>query len=317
MEERKQVIVVLTNEGINSYIGGLGTYIQEIRKRLSYSNQFIIHFYEIPFDQGYLEDTSYDSRLAHLIGAADIVHANDYYTGYVALLRLSRAKLITAIHLLNNWWYPYYWRTDDFWLTHEHKRHMEKTVLSKSHRLIAVSNFIKEELQLLGVVRDKIDVIHNGAGDSFFLHPHKEERNNEIILGICGRLVKQKGSEMIPRLAAQLNTLSFPWRLEIIGDGPYRPLIEETINMLELKDHCHLLGWQDNHELPGIYTRWDVTLSLTHYEPFGIAPLESLATGTPIFGSIVCGMREYCVEGVNSLASTTTSVQGLVDRLAS
>jgi glycosyltransferase involved in cell wall biosynthesis len=187
-------ILVLTSEGLQTHTGGLGTYINELNNRFRDFQDARITFFEIPTRGEYLFDPTFDRGLARLITNADIIHANDYFTGYAALLRRGKSKLVTTIHMLHQ---RFTYSLDDFFLSQSQIQLLENQVVSCSDLLIAVSHHVANELASLPVRLPKLVVIHNAAGENFFAAV-APERGKELRLGIFTRLVPQKGIMEIP-----------------------------------------------------------------------------------------------------------------------
>jgi len=89
-------------------------------------------------------------------------------------------------------------------------------------------------------------------------------------------------------------------RLVIVGDGPDRGVVEERAAALGVTAHVELLGKRADfvEEL----RRADAFLLPSEVESFGVAALEALSTGVPVFGYRVGGLPEVVVEGVGRLA---------------
>jgi glycosyltransferase involved in cell wall biosynthesis len=62
-----------------------------------------------------------------------------------------------------------------------------------------------------------------------------------------------------------------------------------------------LLGAVDRAEAPALLRSADVAVCLPWYEPFGIVPLEAMASGVPVVGTAVGGLLDTVVPGVTGL----------------
>lgn len=304
-------ILVLTTEGLQTHTGGLGTYIRELSNRFRDFQDARIEFFEIPLRGEYLVDPTFDRELARLIANADIIHANDYFTGYAALLRRGKSKLVTTIHMLHQ---RFTYSLDDFLLSQSQIQFFENQVVNCSDLLIAVSHHVAIELASLPVRLPKLVVIHNAAGENFFAAV-APARGKELRLGIFTRLVPQKGIMEIPKFLKAMASFPVPWSLEIAGDGAGRNMLEKAIRMEGLNRNCRIHGWRKHEDLPNLCAGVDYCLSFSKYEPFGISYLEALATGTPIVGSIIGGMREYCQSMVNCFDVPDQQPQKFVEAL--
>lgn len=117
--------------------------------------------------------------------------------------------------------------------------------------------------------------------------------NNEHIEMLCiGGLVKWKNYEIVIRALCFLDK---KFRLSIIGDGPERAKLQETVRELKLQERVRFLGYIDNaHEH---YHRYDLFLHPSTNESFGIVVLEALLSRTPVIVSERCATVEIIDNG--------------------
>src|SRR5690606_34431300 len=62
-------------------------------------------------------------------------------------------------------------------------------------------------------------------------------------------------------------------------------------------DHIHFAGRQDRDQLKYYYSAADIFITTPLYEPFGITPIEAMASGVPVIGSCVGGIKYTVVDG--------------------
>jgi alpha-1,6-mannosyltransferase len=115
-----------------------------------------------------------------------------------------------------------------------------------------------------------------------------------VLLLYVGRLVPEKNLELL------LDTLSVlrqqrqrDWRLMVVGDGIGRDqFLSKSAH--RLPDCVTWLGHvRDRNELAHIYANCDVFLHPNPREPFGIAPLEAMASGLPLVAPNRGGVLSY------------------------
>jgi len=141
---------------------------------------------------------------------------------------------------------------------------------------------------------------------------HRTERTVLFI----GRLSPVKGLEHL--LAAMPSVLEqLPGtRLRILGgeepdDGPYHELAREH----GVADHVDFGGVVDRGELPGIYAEADVLALPSLSEGHALAPLECLASGTPVIASDIPGLQETVTDGANGLVVPPSDPAALADAI--
>jgi alpha-1,6-mannosyltransferase len=115
-----------------------------------------------------------------------------------------------------------------------------------------------------------------------------------VLLLYAGRLSREKN---IPLLLQTLDVLTRAgqqrFRLVFAGDGPLRAWLRaEALRRMPVR--IHLLGHvADAGTLSACYANADVVLHPNPREPFGIAPLEAMASGAPLVVPMSGGVRQY------------------------
>jgi len=117
---------------------------------------------------------------------------------------------------------------------------------------------------------------------------------------VVGRLDQRKGVETAVRAMAHLPKEA---SLEIIGrgDAAYRARLEAAAAAVGGGGRV-TFSVCDRTELSARYQRADVLLFPVEWEePFGIVPLEGMASGTPVVATGLGGSAEFLVDGENAL----------------
>lgn len=100
-----------------------------------------------------------------------------------------------------------------------------------------------------------------------------------------------------------------PARLVLIGDGPELAAVEARVQAHGLAGAVRSLGRR--RDFAGLLRHADGFLLTSESESFGVAALEALASGVPVFGYRVGGVPEVVAEGTGALVPC-----GDVDALA-
>lgn len=129
-----------------------------------------------------------------------------------------------------------------------------------------------------------------------------------------GRLVEQKGFDM---LLSAFNTLSAKhpdWFLMVLGEGPLRRLLERQIETLGLKSRVRLCG--PIRDPSSVLRRADLFVLSSRFEGFPNALLEAMAAGLPVV-SFDCpsGPRDIIRDGVDGLLVPPENVIALASAL--
>ena len=134
-----------------------------------------------------------------------------------------------------------------------------------------------------------------------------------------GKLIPQKGFDLLIKAFAQVSDPHPEWTLTILGEGEMRS---------ELEDLCLQLGLQDRVYLPGIVKNIDAHLrkadifALTsRFEGFPLSLCEAMACGVPVIAAdCLSGPREIIHNGIDGLLVVPENVDALsvgLDRLMS
>lgn len=159
-------------------------------------------------------------------------------------------------------------------------------------------------------LQERIIVIPNPV----LLPPDEKEPVNKLLgektLIAMGRLVPQKGFDMLLEAMAKLKDRYPEWTLTILGEGELRPKLESLCNKLGLGDRVHLLGRVTNpHEF---LKQADIFIMSSRFEGFPNALCEAMACGLPVI-STDCpnGPREIIRDGVDGILIPNEDVLAL------
>jgi glycosyltransferase involved in cell wall biosynthesis len=111
---------------------------------------------------------------------------------------------------------------------------------------------------------------------------------HEFVVAWVGRLDPVKRIELLIGCAEILT--SIPIRFLIVGDGPHRGHVEQTLKLSSAARVVHLLGWRT--DVTAILSAADAFLFPSLTEGMPNAVLEALACGLPVVGSDIPVLRE-------------------------
>ncbi len=108
-----------------------------------------------------------------------------------------------------------------------------------------------------------------------------------FVIGYAGRLVAEKGVDLLIRALAQLPGI---WRLEVIGQGAERESLERLARSLNLADRVSFTDHIPSTRMAAFYRELDVLVVPSRTRPnwkeqFGRVIIESMACGVPVIGS--------------------------------
>lgn len=170
--------------------------------------------------------------------------------------------------------------------------------LGKATRILAVSEYQKRLiLETHPELEDRVRVLFNGIPTRFFDVPRiGGQRMGALRAVFVGRLHWNKGLDW---LLANWKTIRSPTdQLDLIGLGPQESELRKIVEDEGVGDSVRFIGEIPNSKLPEVLARYDVSLSPTRLETFGIANVESLAVGLPLIVSDLPITREVLADSI-------------------
>jgi glycosyltransferase involved in cell wall biosynthesis len=112
-------------------------------------------------------------------------------------------------------------------------------------------------------------------------------------LSFLGRLVTDKGCDLLLDALARLAPQGITPPLTVIGDGPERANLEAQAGRLGLTEQVTFLGVRSGEELVRLLNAHQILVVPSRWEePFGIVALEGIACGCAVVGSAGGGLKD-------------------------
>jgi phosphatidylinositol alpha-1,6-mannosyltransferase len=186
--------------------------------------------------------------------------------------------------------------------------------LRHADRVIANSEFTRDELVRMGVNLQKIVLIYPGVDTDRFrpcltCDDLKASiglgANQKMILSV-GRLSRRKGFDMVIRSLLELLRQGLDVRYALIGIGEDRDYLSILARELGVSDRVHMLGHVPPEDLPRWYNACDVFVMPNREingdtEGFGMVFVEAAACGKPVIGGRAGGTGAAIQEGMTGL----------------
>lgn len=230
----------------------------------------------------------------------DLVHAHEYKTDLLALL-LARRTGVVPLATAHGWtgqslrerlvYYP-----------------VDKRLLARFARVVAVSTEIKREIVRHGASPDRVDVVLNSIDPSAFRRDPSRQPivraalglpADAIVIGAVGRVERQKRFDVLldaiaPAARAQPNL-----RVVIVGDGSLLEALRHQAARAAIAPQCLFLGQRT--DVAELHHAFDLFVQSSEYEGTPNAVLEAMALETPIVATDVGGTGELARDRLEAL----------------
>jgi len=135
-------------------------------------------------------------------------------------------------------------------------------------------------------------------------------------VAFAGRLVREKGADVLLRAFVNVAQQIPEARLVIYGDGPERARLEKLADDLCLADRVSIRGFQPHEEATSSFNHaWVVAIPSRWEEPFGMVAAEAMMAGTAVVASRSGGLTEIIRDGETGLQVPPDNADALASAL--
>ncbi len=262
------------------------------------------------------QTTKYDwQHLKQTIKTAriDLIHAHGYKASVLSFLaeNMRGNRILITCHL---------WTNDTFLL--RIYAFLEAIVMKKARTVVAVSETIRDAIESRPFGRQHVTVIWNGidleewspgTADRITKKQTLGLREDSLVLGLFGRLTKQKGHEYLFRA---LTDIKADVELICVGDGPLLENLKNTAKRAGLTNIHFLEYRKDVKELLEIT---DIFVMPSLDEGLPMALLEAMAMGKAVIASRVGAIPSTIThekDGILIAPHDVTNLRDAIIRLA-
>jgi glycosyltransferase involved in cell wall biosynthesis len=153
--------------------------------------------------------------------------------------------------------------------------------------IVANSEAVRGRLIAEGI--EPVEVVWNGVP----IQPSRPPLSSPPTVAFAGRLVREKGVDVLLRAFAKVEPHTPDVRLLVVGDGPEREALGRLIIDLGISSSVSMLGHLPRPEMERDFaTAWVQVVPSRWAEPFGIVAPEAMMRGTAVVASASGGLAE-------------------------
>jgi glycosyltransferase involved in cell wall biosynthesis len=177
--------------------------------------------------------------------------------------------------------------------------------------IVANSEAVKVRLIAEGIAPVEV-VCHSVA-----TRPARPPLASPPTVGFAGRLIREKGVDVLLRAFATVAARIPEARLLLAGAGPEREYLEGLIASRQLSSSISLLGHLTPLELErSLAPAWVQAVPSRWEEPFGLVAVEAMMRGTAVVASASGGLLEIVRHGESGLLVPPSDPAALAEALS-
>ena len=202
---------------------------------------------------------------------------------------------------------------------------LDRWSLRAADCVLTVSEPFRRELVRRGVAAERIEVVHNAIDPQWGRRDKSPEASAALrarlgigpgkrVVLIVGRLSSEKDHGTLLEAMRRVQGAVPDAHLAIVGDGPERPRIEETIRRLGLVGSVTLAGQVPSAEPYYGIADLCVLSSLSEGSPNAL--LEAMAAGAPVVATAVGGIPEMVTHGESAMLVKPGDCEAMTNAIA-
>lgn len=187
----------------------------------------------------------------------------------------------------------------------------ELALNKRFHRLLVVSEYMKEELLRNGFDSSRIEIRPPvpPTGDQLL----RSSFSNRNLILFAGQIIRGKGVDVLLRALALLQCR---FECVILGEGSHRAACERLSRKLGLSGRVHFMGFVPQEQLKEYYRECSVlALSSVWPEPIATIGLEAMRYALPVVAFDAGGVKDWLRDGENGFLVPWMDVPAFADRV--
>ncbi len=293
------------------------------------ADPWVIHMPSMPcvFIQQYRVGLAYSPHVLAKIASLklDIVHTQTEFSLGMFGKTYSKLGDIPMVHTYHTMYEDYvHYIVNGALISRSMAHRFSRMFCNFARHVIAPTEKVRQSLLEYGVTKP-IHVIPTGIDVSRFLPEQYTEEEvtaaraefglakDHFVVLVLGRVTKEKSIDVVLEAMPALFSKHENARLLLVGDGQYRPQLEEQAKTLGISDKVIFGGFRPWENIGLYYQAGDVFVSASQSETQGLTFVEAMAAGLPVVARDDLCIRGVVEDGTTGLLFTTT--EGLSSRL--
>jgi glycosyltransferase involved in cell wall biosynthesis len=189
--------------------------------------------------------------------------------------------------------------------------------LARAAFTACISDFCRGQCQVFAPPSawPKLHVIRCSVQRLFIEEPQSRPPRGYVHFVCVARLNVEKGQRLLVEAAKQLIAEKPAARISIIGDGPDRATLEQTVREAGLQSNIAILGWRSSQAIREALLDATALVIPSMAEGLPIVAMEALATRCPVIATNIAAMSELIEPGKSGWLIPSGSVDALAAAL--
>lgn len=189
--------------------------------------------------------------------------------------------------------------------------------MQEADQVVCISQFAKGQLMRLSHPDHwhKFQVCRLGVDPAQFAFAERALDTSPVELLCVGRLSSAKAQVLLVQVCASLRNEGLDFKLTLVGDGPDRARIEQTIQKLNLGAHIQLTGALNQQAVRAWFARADGFVLPSLAEGIPVVLMEAMSSGVPCISTPVNGIPELIQHERTGLLATPGDIDSLTTQL--
>lgn len=191
---------------------------------------------------------------------------------------------------------------------------LDRLSLKAFDRVVVISESNRELLRRSGIRDARLETIPNGVDIEYFRSAHPTLRSDDAcgeasLVGFVGRLVPDKGGEILLRAAQLVLRVRPNTKFVLVGDGPCRQEWGSLASRLGIQDRIVFAGVRE--DMPGVYASFQLVVLPSLCEAMPMCVLEAMAAGKQVIATRVGAIPKLVDPGQTGTLVEPGDVEGM------